>query len=89
MTDEKKQLMKIEIDGTEKEVEIISVLELKEFGKEYVIYKYSDDQGESQKIMVSTLKTENDNYIFDSIATEEEWNRLKVIMKKQAESDEN
>ncbi len=80
-----KKIVNIEIDGVVKEAEIISLFELQEFGKDYVIYTFNEEENGNQRIMVSTLKIEQDNYIFDNIKTEEEWQRIKKVIKNQSE----
>ncbi len=72
-------------DGKEQEADIISIFELPEFGKEYVIYTFNEQQKDSVKILASTLKREEDAYVFESINTEEEWQAIKNIIKQLAE----
>lgn len=63
------------------EAEIISVFELKDFGKEYILYALDHDEKDNAEIMASTLVREDDKYILNNIATEEEWTKIKKIMK--------
>ncbi len=72
-------------DDKEQEAEIISVFEIPEFGKEYVVYTFNEMRNDSIKVLVSTLRREGDNYIFENIATEEEWKILKEKIKEVAQ----
>ncbi len=74
-------------NGEQVEAEIIAVFELKEFGKEYILYTFNEEQNENIKILASTFKTENDIYILDNIKTEEEWEKIKKIIRNFAKSE--
>ena len=81
---EKTNKIKIIKNDVEVDAEIISVFELKEFGKDYILYTFNEEQNGNVKILASTLKKEEDRYILDNIKTEEEWEKIKKFIRTSA-----
>ncbi len=75
-------------DNEEKEVEIISIFRIPEYGKEYVLYTFGEKQKDNIKILASTLVREEDGYRFEKIATEAEWTAIKEIIRDLSKKTE-
>jgi uncharacterized protein YrzB (UPF0473 family) len=85
MYEEKKKLKIVEEDGTISEAEIIVAFRLNETNKEYVIYTFNeeDDKG-NVTIYASAYEEVNGEKQLTGIATEEEWTKIKEILKALA-----
>lgn len=78
---EKEYIHVIDLDGTELEVELISILE-KEDNK-YLIYS----KGEKQKsgnliIYITKLRIKDGMYYLENITDDDEWGRIKSLFSK-------
>ncbi len=71
-------------NGEKKEAEVIAVFEMKNFGKEYMLYTFNELKKDNVKILASTLKRNDDSIILESIATVEEWDAIKEVIKDLA-----
>lgn len=85
MYEEKKKLKIVEEDGTISEAEIIVAFRLNETNKEYVIYTFNeeDDKG-NVTIYASAYEEVKGEKQLTGIATEEEWTKIKEILKALA-----
>ena len=76
-----KDLEKITIhdeNGEEKEAEVVTIIEDEEKNKKYVIYTFNSND-ENVDLYASEMIENEEQIIFDSIKTEEEW---KFIQSK-------
>ena len=85
MYDEKKTLKIVEEDGTVTLAEIIVAFRLDDTNKEYVIYTLNeeDDKG-NVTIYASAYEQVDDEKQLTGIATEEEWTKIKEVLKALA-----
>lgn len=73
-------------DGTTEEVEIIVAFEFTDLGKEYVVYTKNEvDANDNVTIYISTVEgVENGEAILGGIETDEEWTRIKEVLRELA-----
>lgn len=85
MYDEKKTLKIVEEDGTVTLAEIIVAFRLDDTNKEYVIYTLNeeDDKG-NVTIYASAYEQVDGEKQLTGIATEEEWTKIKEVLKALA-----
>lgn len=77
----------IDQNGQEREAEVITDLKLPDTGKEYIIYTFNEkDENDMLTLYVSVLVEKDGMYTFEDIESDEEWNKLKEIMKAMAQS---
>jgi uncharacterized protein YrzB (UPF0473 family) len=87
MEDNKRVLVVLEEDGTEKEAEVLSVFTLKSNGKKYIIYTLNEkDENNMVKIYASVLVEKDGMYTFESIESDDEWSQVKDVMKQIAKA---
>lgn len=73
----------IDEDGTERSATILNIIELKEFGKEYVLYTFGEiDNDDLETIYASTILNDNGKISFGEIKSDKEWDKIKDIMKE-------
>ncbi len=91
MANEDKKIMSIVLeDGSIDEVEVLLTFEFTDTKKEYIVYtKNETDDNGNVTIYVATLnrKPEEDP-VLGSIETDEEWTRIKGVLKELSKSDE-
>ncbi len=69
-------------DGTTAETEIIAAFDIADFGRKYVIYSFNEtDPNGLAKLNVSQVIEDNGKYTFAKIETDDEWNRIKEVMR--------
>ena len=90
--DEKKERDTMTItneDGTVEEVEIIVAFEFTDLKKEYVVYTKNEvDANDNVTVYISTVESvENGEAILGGIETDEEWARIKDVLRELAKED--
>jgi uncharacterized protein YrzB (UPF0473 family) len=84
--DEKKTIIVLDKDGKEKEAEIIFMFEIKETGKNYILYTLNEkDENDMVRIYTSCLIERDGMYSLSTIESDEEWMTIKEVMKKLAQ----
>ena len=84
----KKEMAVIDGNGSLVDVEIISSFNIEELNKNYVVYTFNDtDDNGLIKIYVSRFFENKGVYSFDFIDSDEEWNKIKNILKTMARSE--
>lgn len=80
---EKVKLTIVDKNGQEREATILLYFKLTEFNKDYVVYTYGEvDANDLETIYTSTVITNKENDMeFGEVATEEEWIKIKEVMK--------
>lgn len=90
--EEKKIISIVDENGAIDEAEELLRLELSEFNKKYIIYtKNETDDNNNVTIYISELYKENENSAdveLRAIETDQEWDKLKEILKEISKSDE-
>ncbi len=77
-------------DGTEEEIELLVSFEFSDTKKEYVVYtKNEKDENGNITIYSSTVIRDNGELTFGKIETEEEWNRIKNILRELSKKHGN
>lgn len=76
-------------DGTVEEVEIIVAFEFTDLGKEYVVYTKNEvDANDNVTVYISTVvSVENGEAVLGGIDTDEEWSRIKDVLRELAKED--
>lgn len=75
-------------DGNEMEVNVIMSFEVEETGKQYIIYKKTDEEENMDTIYASLLQENNGEYTLTDM-TEEEWTFVKSVMGSVVNSKED
>lgn len=85
---EKKIMKIVSDDGSNEEVEVVFAFEFKDNKKEYVIYtKNERDEDNNITIYVSNVDRSNGETKLLGVETEEEWNRIKDVLRELAKSE--
>ena len=85
---EKKIMKIVSDDGSSEEVEVVFAFEFKDNKKEYVIYtKNKRDEDNNITIYVSNVDRSNGETKLLGVETEEEWNRIKDVLRELAKSE--
>ncbi len=74
-------------EGRERTAEIITTFRIPEYDKEYVLYTFGEKQKDNIKILASTLKKDEEGYSLEKIATDEEWETIKTIIKDLSQKE--
>ena len=76
-------------NGTTEEVEIIVAFEFTDLGKEYVVYTKNEvDANDNVTVYISTVESiENGEAVLGGIETDEEWSRIKDVLRELAKED--
>lgn len=88
--EEKKIISIVEEDGSIDEAELVIGFELDEFKKKYLIYtkNETDSKGNITIYVSEMLEDEGDKYVLKSIDTDEEWDKIKEVLKEISKSDD-
>lgn len=80
---EKVKLKIVDKEGNEREATILLYFKLTEFNEDYVVYTYGEvDANDLETIYTSTVIRKDGHGIeFGEVATEEEWIKIKEVMK--------
>lgn len=85
---EKKMMKIVSDDGSSEEVEVVFAFEFKDNKKEYVIYtKNERDEDNNITIYVSNVDRSNGETKLLGVENEEEWNRIKDVLRELAKSE--
>lgn len=81
--EEKVKLTIVDKNGQEREATILLYFKLTDFDKEYVVYTYGEvDTNGLETVYTSTvIENETGSIEFGEVATDEEWTRIKEVMK--------
>ena len=91
MAEERKIMSIIAEDGSIEEVEVLLTFEFTDTKKEYIVYtKNETDEAGNVTIYVATLvRVEGQDPKLEAIATDEEWTRIKNVLKELSKEDED
>ena len=81
-----KDLEKITMEdenGEKKEAEVVTIVDNENLNKKYVIYTF-DSNAENVDLYASEMIEKEDEIIFDSIKTEEEWKFIQTKISELA-----
>ncbi len=68
--------------GETVEIEIIAAFDIPDFSRKYVIYSYNEvDPNGLAKLHVSQLIEEAGKYTLANVETDDEWTRIKSVMR--------
>lgn len=85
---EKKMMKIVSDDGSSEEVEVVFAFEFKDNKKEYVIYtKNERDEDNNITVYVSNVDRSNGETKLLGVESEEEWNRIKDVLRELAKSE--
>ncbi len=89
MTEEKKVMSIILEDGSIDEVEVLLTFEFTDTKKEYIVYtkNETDDVGNVTIYVASLIREEGQDPKLGSVETDEEWSRIKNVLKELAKDD--
>ena len=86
--EEKKVMRIVSEDGSTEEVEVVFAFEFKDNKKEYVIYtKNERDEDNNITVYVSNVDRSDGNAKLLGVESEEEWNRIKDVLRKKKKSE--
>lgn len=89
MEESKKTLTINKLDGTTEEVEEVISFEFNDTKKRYVVYTKNEvDQNGNVTIYVTEVVTDDQGTRFLGVSTDEEWTRIKDVLRKLANKDE-
>lgn len=89
MEDNKKILTINKLDGTTEEVEEVISFEFNDTKKRYVVYTKNEvDQNGNVTIYVTEVVKDENGTRFLGVETDEEWARIKDVLRKLAKKDE-
>lgn len=89
MEESKKTLTINKLDGTAEEVEEVISFEFNDTKKRYVVYTKNEvDQNGNVTIYVTEVVTDDQGTRFLGVSTDEEWTRIKDVLRKLANKDE-
>ena len=85
---ENKTMKIVSDDGLSEEVEVVFAFEFKDNKKEYVIYtKNERDEDNNITVYVSNVDRSNGETRLLGVESEEEWNRIKDVLRELAKSE--
>lgn len=78
-------------DGSIDEVEVLLTFEFTDTKKEYIVYtKNETDENGNVTIYVATLNRQTgEDPVLGNIETDDEWTRIKSVLKELSKSDED
>lgn len=89
MEDNKKVLTINKLDGTTEEVEEVISFEFNDTKKRYVVYTKNEvDQNGNVTIYVTEVVKDDKGTRFLGVSTDEEWARIKDVLRKLAKKEE-
>ena len=87
--EDKKTLTINKLDGSTEEVEEIVSFEFNDTKKRYVVYTKNEvDQNGNVTIYVTEVVTDEHGTRFLGVSTDEEWMRIKDVLRKLAKKEE-
>lgn len=85
---DKKIMQIVAEDGSIEEVEVVLAFEFKDNQKEYVIYtKNEKDEAGNVTVYVSNVDRSTGRAKLMGVASDEEWNRIKDVLRELAKSE--
>lgn len=89
MEENKKILTINKLDGSAEEVEEVISFEFNDTKKRYVVYTKNEvDQNGNVTIYVTEVVTDDQGTRFLGVSTDEEWTRIKDVLRKLASKEE-
>ncbi len=89
MEENKKILTINKLDGSTEEVEEVISFEFNDTKKRYVVYTKNEvDQNGNVTIYVTEVVTDDQGTRFLGVSTDEEWTRIKDVLRKLASKEE-
>ncbi len=90
MTDDKKIMSIVLEDGSIDEVEVLLSFEFTDTKKEYIVYtkNETDEAGNVTIYVASLIRSEGEDPKLGSVETDEEWSRIKNVLKELAKDDD-
>lgn len=89
MEDNKKILTINKLDGSTEEVEEVISFEFNDTKKRYVVYTKNEvDQNGNVTIYVTEVVKDDHGTRFLGVSTDEEWTRIKDVLRKLAKKEE-
>lgn len=90
MSEDKKIMSIVLEDGSIDEVEVLLTFEFTDTKKEYVVYtkNETDDAGNVTIYVASLIRTEGQDPKLGSVETDEEWARIKNVLKELSKDDD-
>ncbi len=89
MEENKKILTINKLDGTTEEVEEVISFEFNDTKKRYVVYTKNEvDQNGNVTIYVTEVVTDDHGTRFLGVSGDDEWSRIKDVLRKLAKKDE-
>lgn len=86
-----KELDKITVekaDGTVAEADVLLYFNLKDNGKDYIIYTFNEkDEKDLVTVYTSEVVKDGDGYRFEDIESDEVWTRIKEVMRSVIKSN--
>ena len=87
--EDKKMLTINKLDGTTEEVEEVIAFEFNDTGKRYVVYTKNEvDQNGNVTIYVTEIVQDELGTRFLGVSTDDEWTRIKDVLRKLAKKEE-
>ena len=84
----KKIMTIIKEDGTKEEVELIISFEFNDTKKEYVVYTRNEkDENGNTTLYVSNVDRSSNNPKMGGIESDEEWDRIKNVLRELAKKN--
>jgi uncharacterized protein YrzB (UPF0473 family) len=88
MNEEKKMITIVDSNGNREDVEVLVAFKMEDNNKEYVIYtKNEKDENGNTTIYASALEEVNGKKQLTGINTDEEWQKIKEIIKELAKNE--
>lgn len=85
---DKKMMKIVSDDGSSEEVEVVFAFEFKDTKKEYVIYTRNErDDDNNVTVYISNVDRSNGETKLLGVETDEEWNRIKDVLRELAKSE--
>jgi len=90
MSEDKKVMSIVLEDGSIDEVEVLLTFEFTDTKKEYVVYtkNETDDAGNVTIYVASLIRVEGQDPKLGSVETDEEWARIKNVLKELSKDDD-
>jgi|LFRM01.1.fsa_nt_gb uncharacterized protein YrzB (UPF0473 family) len=89
MEDDKKIISIILEDGSIDQVEVLLSFAFEDTKKEYIIYTKNEvDEAGNVTIYVSSVERVDEKPVLGSIATDEEWTRIKNLLRELSKPEE-
>ncbi len=90
MEEKKDYITVIDENGNEKQAEVLLYFRLEETNKEYLVYTFNEEAGNDLVVVHTSvvLKTEDGKHTLKAVETDEEWSKIKDIMREVIKENE-